>query len=733
MKRPRAPFVLFGLALALALSPDGGFAQELSDLSREERVRRLSALSWEVTATRVESELEIDGRLDDAAWKDAEPITSFYQRETFEGLPATEPTHVWVLYDDTNLYLGYRCFDREPSRPRARAMFRDENIGTDDAVAVMIDAYNDRRSAVFLATNANGMMFDMLQNGEESRTRNLNWDAVWHARGAHTESGWEAEVVVPFKSLRFELPPPGEEIPFGIGFKRNLPRKNEETYWPFVSNDSTWYRPAEMGTLHGLSRIRSGRALEVRPYALAGADQSELFEGTSDRQEVGIDAKWGVTTGLTADFTVNTDFAQEEVDVQQVNLTRFSLFFPEKRQIFLESQRSFLFGVRSEADLVFTRRIGLSDRGGIVPILGGARLSGRQGATNIGVMNMQTDSLDPVGVPTENFTVARIRRDIFERSNVGALFTNRHSAAGDNRVFGADLNLFMGRAWSFESYLAYMQDTEVPDGDHSAFAKLEYRTDRFGALYRYLGIGEDFRPGVGFVRRPNSRQNRGFLRFSPRPKAARIRQLHFQGFVDYVPNQQGLVETRRYNGEFRTVLESGDSLSVWYEDAYEFLEQPFALRPDVIIAPGAYSFASTGVGFRSFGRRYLRVNATYVTGGFWDGSRDSATLGLNYRVNKHFDISGNYSVNWVDLPSGEFTTHLVSSRVQFAFRTDLILMSLFQYNHDTRLLSSNVRFNWIPKPGSDFFIVYNELDEWGEIFGIKNRSLSVKLNYLMAF
>ena len=206
--------------------------------------------------------------MNDEAWSHAEPVTDFYQRETFEGLPATEPTYAWVLFDETNLYIGFRAFDSDPNRPLARTMFRDENIAPDDAVAVMIDAYNDQRSAVFLATNANGILFDMLQNGEESGTRNLNWDTVWYSRGSQTEEGWEAEVVVPFRSLRFEPPEDGREIVFGIGFKRNLPRKNEETYWPFVSNDSTWYRPAELGKLHGLENIRSGRSVELRPYVL---------------------------------------------------------------------------------------------------------------------------------------------------------------------------------------------------------------------------------------------------------------------------------------------------------------------------------------------------------------------------------------------------------------------------------------------------------------------------------
>ena len=510
------------------------------------------------------------------------------------------------------------------------------------------------------------------------------------------------------------------------------PARTRETYWPFVSNDSTWYRPAELGHLHGLEAIRSGRSVELKPYALGGAAIDAVADTVEDRQEFGFDVKWGLTTGLTADFTVNTDFAQEEVDVQQINLTRFSLFFPEKRQVFLESERSFQFGVPREADLIFTRRMGLSSNGSIIPILGGARLSGRQGAWNVGIMNMETGGVDALDVSRENFTVLRLRRDILSRSNVGMLFTNRTGRDGQlNRVYGADLNLYAGQRWSFESYFAASDDA-LRNNDESAYAKLEYNADRYGLVYRYLDIGENFSPGIGFVRRSDSRQNRGQIRFSPRPSWSLVRQFNFEGTLDYVPNHRGVVETRRWTGEFGTTFEAGHQLGVSYVKSYEFLENPFRLRSDVSIAPGGYDFSNLELRFSTFGRSHRRVNAAFETGGFWNGHRDAMSLGTAYRVNKHVGLSGDYSVNWVRLPEAEFTTHLVSSRVQVAFTTDIILMSLIQYNHDTHRLSSNVRFNWIPRPGSDFFIVYNELDELLGGLGVRNRSLSFKFNYLLA-
>ncbi|MGH9330029.1 MAG: DUF5916 domain-containing protein, partial [Vicinamibacterales bacterium] len=345
---------------------------------RQERVRLLRQETWEVTATRSDGTMTVDGRLEEPAWQRAVPVTNFYQRERNEGLPGTEPTEVRVVYDGQFLYIGFRCFDRSPELVKARAIFRDEQGSADDLVSVMIDAYHGHRGAIQFVSNANGLIEELLQTGETQDTRNPDFDTVWRSEGRFTETGFVVEIAIPFKSLRFAPPSPGQDVVFGIGFKRNIPRKNEEMYWPFVPNDSSWYRPAELGHVRGLRDIQPGRNLQVRPYILGGGSRDFRVGDTDPRREAGIDAKWGLTTGLTADFTVNTDFAQEEADVQQINFTRFNLFFPEKRQFFLEGQQAFQFGLPEVAELVFTRRIGLSPAGEIVPILAGARLSGRQ-------------------------------------------------------------------------------------------------------------------------------------------------------------------------------------------------------------------------------------------------------------------------------------------------------------------------------------------------------------------
>lgn len=698
--------------------------------SREEQIRQLRQRTWDVRAVRAKTPIKVDGRLDEPEWAQAEPISDFYQRGRRDVIPASERTEVRVLFDDIGIYVGFRCFDHEPDKVKARALFRDEAGGADDLVSVLLDAYHDHRAAIQFVTNRNGLIEDLYQLGENETTRNHDFDSIWHSKGRPLPDGFEVEIMVPFQSLRFPRYVEGDEIVFGIGFKRNIPRKNEEVIWPFVSNDSSWYRPAELGHLRGMSAVRSGRNLEFRPYVLGGGNWNRLAGMRQTRRDIGLDTKWGVTPGLTADFTVNTDFAQEEADVQQVNLTRFSLFFPEKRQFFLEGQQMFQFGVSREADLVFTRRIGLSERGEIVPLDFGARLSGRQGRTSIGAMNLQTDR---VGVsPGQNFTVLRVKHDVMSRSSVGALFTNVDDGPNANRVIAADGSFRFARKYVAEGFLARMEDDRT-GGATAAYARTALEGDRYGASYRLLDLDDAFRPAVGFVQRPGNRQHTGEVRFSPRPESNLIRQVHVTGTMAYITDQQGTLETRTRDAAAQVDFETGDALTLTWTNALEAIAEPFPLRTGVTLAPGTYRFDSLEAKFDTFRRRHATVNVTAVTGGFWDGERDGVSLRAAWRFSTHVGVSGSYDVNWIDLPQGSFTTHLVSSRVQLAFRSDLALLSLVQYNRDTRQLSSNIRFNWIPKPGTDFFIVYNELDGDHGGFHPRNRSLVAKLNYLFSF
>jgi hypothetical protein len=729
----RCPMLVFAQGTEPAEGAGARLRQSNGEQARQERVRLLRQETWEITAARTDAPPTVDGRLDDASWQRAAPITNFYQRERNEGLAASERTEVRILYDDTYLYVGFWCFDRSPELVQARAIFRDEEGTADDLVSVMIDAYDGHRSAIQFVTNANGLLEDLLQTGEEEDTRNPDFDVVWRSEGRFTDTGYEVEIAIPFRSLRFSPPTSGEDVVFGIGFKRNIPRKNEEMYWPFVPNDSSWYRPAELGHLRGLRDIQPGRNLQIRPYVLGGANRDFTVDDTDGRREVGADAKWGVTTGLTADFTVNTDFAQEEVDIQQINFTRFNLFFPEKRQFFLEGQQAFQFGLPEIAELVFTRRIGLSPDGEIVPIIAGARLSGRQGRTTIGAMNIQTDDFE--ALPSQNFTVMRVKQDVLNRSSVGALCTNVQGGGEFNRVVAADVNLFFERVWFVEGWASLMDETARLPGRHAGYGRLEYDADRFGAEYEYLDIGEGFRPGVGFIERPNSRSSDLRGRWSPRPAAAAaIRRFNFSGSITYITDQRNALETRNRGGEFGIEFESGDSLDFEVENNLEAIKESFTIQGREI-PPGTYRANSLEVSLETFERRQTTLSLRFGTGGFWTGNRSEFEVDAAWRINTNVGLTGSYEANWIELGGDSFRTHLLSSRVQFAFSNEMALLSLFQYNHAARLFSTNIRYEWIVRPGSEFFIVYNELDtapvsDRSLGFSARNRSLVVKLNYL---
>ncbi len=706
----------------------------LAGLSRAERVQRLRAKTWDITAHRATTPLALDGALTEADWAQAVPIDDFYQSQRNEGLPASERTEVRVLYDAKALWIGFRAWDREPEKMKIRAMFRDEAGGADELVAVMVDAYHGHRTAVQFVTNANGLVEDLLQSGETTATRNHDWDTVWNSKGRILDDGYEVEIYIPFASLRFE--PPAGDAPaiFGIGFKRNIPRRNEESTWPFGPNDSTWYRPAELGHLRGLQQVQPGRNLQFLPYALAGGTRSYASGAvTAQRREIGFDAKYSITTGVTADLTVNTDFAQEEVDVQQVNLTRFSLFFPEKRQFFLEGQQAFRFGVPRQADLLFTRRIGLSAAGTPVPILGGARVSGRQGRTTIGVMDLQVDRDRASGTPSQNYSVVRLKQDVFSRSSVGLIATNVQGGGLFNRVIGADASVFVGRPWQFEGWAAYVERSEGGAGRIGGYGRAAYEADRRGASYTFLGVGESFAPGIGFVQRPDSLQHTALARYSPRPASDLIRQFHVTGTLGYITDTAGTPTTRERSGLWRTDFETGDGIEVKWTDTMENLVAPFRLRRDVTLAPGTYRYGEGSLTFDSFRRRHLQLDTTVTRGGFFDGDRTSLSTNFNWKFRRGLGVTAAYAANWVDLPLASFTTHVLSSRVQFSPRNDLAVLSLVQYNHDTRQLATNLRFNWIPKPGTDVFVVYNETDGTGTGLSPINRSLAVKMNYLFQF
>ncbi len=689
-----------------------------------------------VTALYTENEIVVDGILDENDWSLAQPATDFIQNDPLMDAPATERTEVRILYDDENLYLGVYCFDSGGGNALVLTdVRRDYNPRESDHFSVIFDTFDDNRNGVVFGSNPGGGKREG-QVGTDGAEVNFDWDTIWEVKSQITETGWQIEMAIPFTSLRF---PEGGGQVWGVNFSRRIRRKNEADYWSPIPRPHTLSRVSFAGTLEGIKTIRQGPNLYFKPYLSAPVERN--FEDDVDFvPEVGMDVKYGLTPGLTLDLTVNTDFAQVEADKQQINLTRFNLFFPEKRDFFLENANIFLmgkpqrrFGNVSAQDLIpfFSRRIGLAD-GQIVPILGGARLSGRMGQYTLGFLSLQTAEFEET--PSTNFTVLRLRRDLFRNSDVGGIFINKQAGGGQfNRTYGFDANL---KFFDYLDIVPFLLKTESPDQpgeDIAANIAISWSDPFWDLLGEYMTIGENFNPEVGFVRRTGIRKTRGMFGVKPRPgeRLPWIRQ--FQPFLDvnYFTDQENILETRTVESNFSILFENNSNLGFSYTDNFERLDEPFEIRPGQAIPIGDYSFGDYSISFNGDRSRMFSANAALQTGGFFDGDKDSYSLGVRFLPNYHFEAEVSWEHDDVALPSGDFKTNLVSTILAYSFNPRMFLNALIQYNSTVGAIESNIRFNFIYKPLSDFFLVYNERrSTTGEV---RERAIIAKLTYVFDF
>ena len=708
-------------------------------------------------AVRLEGPLRLDGLLDELVYQTVTPVTDFVQQEPDEGALATERTEVWVLFTDDVLYVSARCWNSEPDRIVANEMKRDSrNIFGNETLAVVLDPFYDRRNGFGFITNALGILFDSTITNE--RTPNIDWNTVWDVRSARFEQGWTVEMAIPFKSLRYR---PGQAQIWGINVQRRVSWKNETSFLtpiPASLSFTGLFKLSSAATLVGLDLPAAGARLEIKPYAISDltTDLTETPPVSNDLGgDVGFDVKYGVTQGLTADFTYNTDFAQVEVDEQQVNLTRFSLFFPEKREFFLEGQGIFEFGGGLRPDpatffftgerfggatpiLFFSRRIGLED-GRTVPIRGGGRLTGKAGPYSIGLLDVQTGEETISGAVPTNFAVVRVKRDILRRSSVGALFTGRSvSVEGDgvNRAYGVDGTFSFYTNLNINTYLAQTETPGLRDDNRSYQAQLDYNGDRWGVVVDRLAVGANFNPEVGFVRRDDLRRNFASLRFSPRPQSlATVRKFLYQGSVDYTTDGSGLLETRLQQGLFGIEFENGDRFFAGVTGNYEFLKEPFEITDDVEIPIGGYSFVNTRVVYSLGQQRVVSGGLTFDRGGFFGGDRTSVgvfrgRIGLS----PHLGIEPSFSLNWLNLPEGKFTTEVIAARTTYAVTPRMFTAVLLQFNSGTDSLGTNIRFRWEYRPGSELFVVYtDERDTLTSRPSLENRAFVVKITRLVRF
>lgn len=690
----------------------------------------------------------IDGGLEDAAWRAATPASDLRQREPFEGASATERTEVRVLFDEHTLFIGIHAFDREPGKIVARILERDQvmrgsmdgdgpQFAGDDAVAIMLDGFHDHRNGVVFATNANGAEFDALLT-DEGREFNVDWRGIWKVASARTTDGWSAEFAIPFRSLRYR--PTGEE--WGLNVYRMIRRKNEEVLWRgWTRSGGGFARVSLAGHMRGLDGLpQPGKNIELRPYVLQGLDRernetTNRFEDTG-RHGLGGELKAQLRPGLVLDATVNTDFAQVEADNVQVNLTRFSLFFPEKREFFLENAGIFEFGARGQYEpppflMFFSRQIGIAEDGP-VPVLGGGRITGRLGGQTVGVLSMATDSA--FDQPRTVFNVMRVKRDIGGNNYFGAMVTDRRSSDAYNSVGGLDFSAWPTQAVNVQGFVA-QTTTKGPGGDGGAARlAMNMQTGRFGFSMQHVRIGKEADAQLGFVTRADIQETGGNVRLTFRPRQLGLRSVSLMSFSQYVARLDGVMQDWRASAFGELSFNSGTSLMAYHRFAGVRLDESFDLADSVLVPVGTYNAGVDGFFLNTNPARPVTLNLHGESQAIYDGHVGMISGGIATRLGTHVGLSLDGTRSWVDLPNGAFTADLMSTRVSVAITTKMFLNALVQYNALDRQVASNVRFQYIFRPGSDFYLVVNE--ERGDLASLSTlqaRGMRLKVTYLRRF
>jgi hypothetical protein len=711
---------------------------------------------------------ELDGRVNDEIWREIAPATGFTQRNPDEGARATEETEVRFAFDDQNLYIGIRCLDSEPQAAVLTQNRRDGEMENTDSIQILLDTFNDGQNAFVFGTTPTGIEYDAqiskagqdrgggsprraggagaaggAQRGGAAAT-NINWDAAWQVRAQTTEEGWEAEMAIPFRTLRYR---PGEDMTWGLNIFRLLRRRNEESFWAPITRAFELTQVSLAGTLTGLA-AEGNRNLKLLPYVVGGFSQD--FRASDDRskleRDAGLDLKYGLTPSLTLDATLNTDFAQVEVDDEQVNLTRFDLFFPEKRPFFLENAGFFEFGTPREVELFFSRRIGIDENRNPVPIDAGARVSGKAGPYQIGFLEMQTRNADG-RAPANNYAVARLNRELPNRSSIGVIALNRQSMSkfeGDNeynRAYGVDANIGLGKYGNWFNYLAR---TKTPGKTSSQHAGASYfvfddATNQVEATYRE--VGRNFNPEVGFVNRVGYRHDfYGYRRrFFPSSKLIRSFEPHF-GVRTWRTIETNDKESDYQHFHFDTRWQNGGRMGVAFNRNFERLDKPFEVHPGVFIQPGSFRFNDVRADFNSDPTRTLFWTSEIATGEFYNGRLTSLNLGGGVRKGPNLTWTGTYSRNFVRLPGGDFNTDLVGLRWNWSFTPRSYLQTFSQYNSVARQLGHNIRLAFLSSSNTGLFVVFNTTHasyEFNDPHGMdrrtQSRALIIKFNHLLDF
>jgi hypothetical protein len=700
-----------------------------------------------VRAVRLTEPLALDGRLDDRVYLDTEPIEGFIQQEPDEGSPASEKTQVWVAFDDDALYVGARLFESDSSKRVMSDMRRDSNnLYNNDHFAIMIDTFYDRRNGYFFMANAQGGMSDGQVANENA---NADWNTIWETKSTDFDGGWTIEFRIPFRSVRFQE---GARM-WGINFRRMVRWKTEASFLvpvPASYGNAGLNKTSGAATLVGLEAPTSLRNLDVKAYALGSTVTNRLARPAISNDpdgNFGVDAKWSATQSYVFDFTYNTDFAQVEDDEQQVNLTRFSLQYPEKREFFLEGEQFFGFGTQSGSQgsnpelptIFFSRRIGL-ENGGVVPIVGGGRLMSRSGRNQIGVLQMRTGDVPALGAVATDFSAVRVQREILRRSRMGIIATRRAPSAfgHDNYAYGADAALQFYQNVQFINYIAQTKTPGRDGNDLSYRSRFIWNADRWGTDNEYLAAGEDFNPEIGFLRRPEGfTRTHGSFRFSPRPTQIRgVRKVYYQASVEYFTDAaRKHVTTRDQQGSFRVDFRNGDRTQVELSRSYDAIEEAFTAAKGVRVPIGGYDYQQVTGSYTFGNQRKVSGTASAKYGGLYNGTVKEVSWKGRLEFSPQFYAEPTLTWNSVDTPFGHGLSNLVSSRLTYTLTPRMFVSGLVQYQARTDSVSTNARFRWEYRPGSELFVVYSDgrTTLSRGVPDIQNRSFVVKVTRLFQF
>lgn len=697
------------------------------------------------TAVKATGPIAIDGRLDEPDWRRAPVLSDFIQQLPATGMPATFRTEVRILYDRRMLYVSAVNLDPEPHKAIIAGLERDFNTGQSDIFGLALDTFHDKRNAFLWALNPGGAWRDE-QVFNDSRTVVEAWEGVfWSRTRIIPDSGWVVEMAIPMRTLRFN-PATGPQD-WGLNLIRRVRRTNETSYWAPLDRQHRLHRMSRAGTLAGLEGLVPGRNVQVKPFALGGQAYGAQVGSAQrgNRGDIGLDVKWGVTPSLTADLTYNTDFAQVEVDQEQVNLTRFSLFFPERREFFIENAGSFTFGDTEERnyrqgaslrDFLFfnSRQVGLTPEGRPIPIIAGGRLSGRAGPMELGFLNMQTQAA--LGQPAENFGLARVKANLFGQSDLGVLVANRQANDGTvdrwNRTAGLDANLRFGEL-IVNSYAALSRASDTVSDGSALRVSAAYRDRFWNTSAMFKRVSDQFNPGMGFVRRRAMQQTYATVGAHMRPAWRGIQEVAPYALIDYYADLRGGLDTRTITAGLDLLFQPDGQVQFTLADWFDRLETPFTVFPGRTLPTGSYGWREGSLLFTSSQQRPVFGTAGVSGGGFYDGTRRSANGSLTWRARPDLAVELVGQSNDVRSPTaGNFQANLLGTRLRYAVNPNLFGSAFLQYNTQTRTFSTNVRANWRWAPLSDVFVVYTERQDITT--GLRNeRSVVMKVTRMVQF